>query len=145
MLADKSGKDLRALQSSIPANAIVINGVPGAPVADSPTRLPENETFFDFQVERQATPRPNNPAPRYPDALRQANVEGEVMAQFIVTTDGTADMSTFKVLRSTDDGFTEAVARALPNMKFYPAEVGGRPVSALIQMPFVFDLTKNKP
>ena len=52
--------------------------------------------------------------------------------------------STFKVLRSTNDLFTDAVARALPNMKFYAAQVGGRPVKQLVQMPFRFDLVKDE-
>jgi hypothetical protein len=30
----------------------------------------------------------------------------------------------------------------LPNMKFYPAEVGGKKVKQLVQMPFQFSLTK---
>ena len=52
---------------------------------------------------------PGQPAPRYPDMLRSANVEGEVLAQFVVDTTGRADMSTFKVLKSTHDLFTNAV------------------------------------
>ena len=39
--------------------------------------------------------------------LRSANVEGEVLAQFVVDTTGRADMSTFKVLKSTHELFTQ--------------------------------------
>ena len=87
---------------------------------------------------------PGNPAPRYPDMLRSANVEGEVLAQFVVDTTGRADMSSFKVLKSTHDLFTNAVKSSLPNMKFYPAEVGGKRVKQLVQMPFQFSLTKSE-
>ena len=51
-------------------------------------------------------------------------------------------MKEFKVLKSTHDMFTNAVRAVLPNMKFYPAEVGGRKVKQLVQMPFQFSLTK---
>jgi protein TonB len=102
----------------------------------------DNQTYFEFQVEKQVSPYPGNPAPRYPDMLRSANVEGEVLAQFVVDTTGRADMSQFKVLKSTHDLFTNAVKASLPNMKFYPAEVGGRKVKQLVQMPFQFNLTK---
>ena len=87
-------------------------------------------------------PHAGNPGPRYPDMLRSANVEGEVLAQFVVDTTGRADMSTFKVLKSSHDLFTNAVHSTLPNMRFYAAEIGGRKVKQLVQMPFQFALTK---
>ena len=118
----------------------IAKGVVGgtAPVAN------ENQTYFEFQVEKQVSPFPGNPSPRYPDMLRSANVEGEVLAQFVVDTTGRADMSQFKVLKSTHDLFTNAVRASLPNMKFYPAEVGGKKVKQLVQMPFQFSLTKGE-
>ena len=88
-------------------------------------------------------PLPGNPGPRYPDLLREAKIEGEVLAQFVVGPDGEADMSTFKVLKSTHDLFTVAVQNALPNMKFSAPEVGGKGVKQLVQMPFQFSLTKE--
>jgi len=111
----------------------VVGGTP-QPVSDQP--------YFEFQVEKQVASMPGNPAPRYPDMLRSANVEGEVLAQFVVDTTGRAEMNTFKVLKSSHDLFTNAVKSALANMKFYPAEVGGRKVKQLVQMPFVFSLNK---
>jgi len=112
-------------------------------VGGTPTPVNDNQTYFEFQVEKQVSPYPGNPAPRYPDMLRSANVEGEVLAQFVVDTTGKADMSQFKVLKSTHDLFTNAVKASLPNMKFYPAEVGGKKVKQLVQMPFQFSLTKS--
>jgi periplasmic protein TonB len=50
---------------------------------------------------------------------------------------------TFKVLKSTDERFTDAVRTALPDMLFYPALVGGKPVKQLVQMPFEFNLSKE--
>jgi hypothetical protein len=34
------------------------------------------------------------------------------------------------------------VRAVLPSMKFYPAEVGGRKVKQLVQLPFAFKLNK---
>ena len=101
-----------------------------------------DQAYFEFQVEKQVAPQSGNPAPRYPDMLRSANVEGEVLAQFVVDTTGRADMSSFKVLKSSHDLFTNAVRSTLPNMRFYAAEIGGRKVKQLVQMPFQFALTK---
>ncbi len=101
-----------------------------------------DQPYFEFQVEKQVAPHSGNPSPRYPDMLRSANVEGEVLAQFVVDTTGRADMSTFKVLKSSHDLFTNSVRSVLPNMRFYAAEIGGRKVKQLVQMPFQFTLTK---
>jgi TonB family protein len=99
--------------------------------------------YFEFQVEKTATPQPGNVAPRYPDELRDAKIEGAVLVQFVLDTLGHPDMDTFKVIKSTHDLFTNTVKSSLPNMLFYPAEVGGRKVKQLIQMPFNFNLTKD--
>ena len=120
----------------------VAGGTSKGIVGGTPTPVNDNQTYFEFQVEKQVTPDPRNAPPRYPDMLRSANVEGEVLAQFVVDTTGRADMSTFKVLKSTHDLFTNAVKAALPNMRFFPAEVGGKHVKQLVQMPFQFNLTK---
>ncbi len=104
------------------------------PVTDQP--------YFDFQVEKQAGTAPGSQAPEYPEMLRSANVEGEVLAQFVIDTTGRADASTFKVLKSTNDAFTDAVKRDLPRMRFFPAEIGGRKVKELVQLPFAFNLNK---
>jgi len=101
-----------------------------------------DQPYFEFQVEKQVQVAPGNGAPRYPDVLRSANVEGEVLAQFVVDSSGRADMSQFKPLKSSHELFTQAVKAWLPNAHFYPAEVGGKKVKQLVQMPFQFNLAK---
>lgn len=100
----------------------------------------ENKAYYSFQVEQQVDMAPGNPPPHYPDMLRSANVEGEVLAQFVVDTNGRADMSTFKVIKSTHQLFTQAVKNVLPNYRFIPAKIGGRKVKQLVQQPFQFSL-----
>ncbi len=116
----------------------VAKGVVGgtAPVSDQP--------YFEFQVEKQVQQIPGTGNLRYPDMLRSANVEGEVLAQFIVDADGKYEPGSFKVLKSSHDLFTQAVKNALPNMRFDPAEVGGRKVKQLVQQPFTFSLSKGE-
>ena len=101
-----------------------------------------DQPYFEFQVEKQVQTAPGGPTPRYPDMLRSANIEGEVLAQFIVDTTGRYESGSFKVIKSSHDLFTAAVKNALPNMKFYPAEIGGRKVKQLVQQPFTFGLAK---
>lgn len=111
-------------------------GVEGGtgPVTDQP--------YFEFQVEKPVIAAPGNPLPRYPSVLESSKVEGEVLAQFVVDTTGRAEMHTFKILKSSHDLFSGAVKNALPGMRFIPAEVGGRKVKQLVQLPFGFQAPK---
>ena len=101
-----------------------------------------DQTYFEFQVEKQVAPAPGNAAPRYPDMLRSANVEGEVLVQFVVDTTGRVESGSLKILKTSHDLFTNSVRQALASMRFYPAEIGGRKVKQLVQQPFNFTLTR---
>ena len=89
------------------------------------TARPTDQPYFEFQVEKPVQQIPGTGTPRYPDALRSSGVEGEVQAQFVVNEDGKAEVSSFKVLKATNELFASAVRAALPQMRFYAAEVGG--------------------
>jgi len=99
-----------------------------------------DQAYFEFQVEKPVVPAPGNPSPRYPEMLQSAGQTGEVLAQFVVDTSGRAEMSTFKVLKTSNDLFTAAVKNVLPRYKFIPAETGGRKVKQLVQLPFTFNI-----
>jgi len=116
----------------------VAKGVEGAkgPV------VAQDQPYFEFQVEKPVAQVPGSSGPRYPEILKSSNVEGEVLAQFVVDTTGKVENGSFKVLKSSHELFTQAVRQALPNMKFLPAEVGGRRVKQLVQQPFQFALSK---
>jgi len=103
-----------------------------------------DQPYFEFQVEKQVQQIPGTGNLRYPDMLRSANVEGEVLAQFVVDENGRFEVGSFKVLKSSHELFTQAVKNALPNMRFYPAEIGGRKVKQLVQQPFTFSLSKGE-
>jgi len=107
-----------------------------------PQVIDANQTYFEFQVEKPVSQIPGTGSPRYPDALRSSGVEGEVQAQFVVNEDGKAEVGTFKVLKTTNDLFASAVRSALPNMRFYAAEVGGKKVKQLVQQSFQFKLDR---
>ena len=106
--------------------------------------LPVNpdQPYFEFQVTKAAQQIPGTGNLRYPDRLRAANVQGEVLAQFVVDANGQFEPGSFRVLRSSHDEFTQAVAAALPNMRFTPAEYQGTRVKQVIQQPFTFSLSK---
>jgi protein TonB len=97
-----------------------------------------NQTYFEFQVEKPAEMLAESPRPKYPSVLESSGIAGEVQAQFVVSSSGKADLDSFKVLKSTNELFTQAVKNNLPRMKFSPAMIGGKPVNQLVQQSFQF-------
>jgi len=107
----------------------------------TPQPVNSDQPFFEFQVEKPAD-KLSCPNPQYPDILRSSNVSGQVIAQFVVDTEGKAEMGSFKALESDHELFTASVRRVLQGCKFIPAETGGRKVKQLVQLPFQFALQK---
>jgi protein TonB len=100
------------------------------------------ETFRSDQVERQVTLISGSASPRYPEALRMAGVEGRVVAQFVVDVEGRVEAETVRLVRSDNALFDDAVRVALARMRFTPAEIAGRKVRQLVEMPFMFALSR---
>jgi protein TonB len=98
--------------------------------------------YMEFQVEKPVE-KIGGEAPEYPSSLKDQGVEGSVVAQFVVNENGRADPGTLKILSSSNPAFTAAVKEALPRMKFSAAQIGGKKVSQLVQMPFQFHLQRG--
>jgi periplasmic protein TonB len=101
---------------------------------------PTDQAYFEFQVEKTVVSAPGSCKPQFPDMLRSAGVSGQVLAQFIVGTDGRIEKGSFKVLKSDNDQFTAAVRRSLDCQRFLAAETGGRKVRMVVQQPFDFSI-----
>jgi len=112
-------------------------------VAARAPRNTSDQPYFEFKLNKPVTPIPDTVKLRYPAQLRAANVEGEVLLQFVVDTNGRVDTSRVKVLRSSHELFTAAVKEVLPRLRFTPAEVGRRKVRELVQQPFTFSLDRK--
>ncbi|HEX3533080.1 MAG TPA: energy transducer TonB [Gemmatimonadaceae bacterium] len=97
-----------------------------------------NQTYFEFQVEKPAEMIQDGTKPKYPSVLESSGIAGEVQAQFVVSSAGKADMDTFKVLKSTNELFTQSIKNYLPRAHFSPAQIGGKPVNQLVQQSFQF-------
>jgi protein TonB len=98
--------------------------------------------FSAEQVEKQVAVAAGNAPPRYPEALRQLGIEGRVVAVFVVNEQGRAQEESIRFARSDNQLFDDAVRVALRRMRFIPAEVGGRKVRQLVEMPFVFTIAR---
>ncbi len=106
-------------------------------------RMSPGTVYFESQVEVPVAYAPGSSGPIYPAELKARGVEGKVLAMFVVNEEGQPEPATFKVLRTDNPAFEEAVRAALPNMRFVAAKVGGRTVKQLVQQPFSFALSKT--
>jgi periplasmic protein TonB len=112
------------------------------PGSDGSGARPADTEYRADQVDKQVAVVPGAAAPRYPESLRSSGVEGRVIAEFVVDEGGRAQEGSVRFGRSDNQLFEEAVRVALRRMRFVPAEVGGRKVKQLVQMPFVFTLSR---
>jgi TonB family protein len=103
-------------------------------------RLVDNRQIFTAaQVDitaRQDSARPVRPA--YPDDLFDAQVNGAVMVEFIVTETGAVDPDRISIVSATHPGFVDAVRAALQAAVYSPAVRGGYPVHQYVQHEFHF-------
>jgi protein TonB len=106
------------------------------------TKVASDKPYFEYQVEVPVEPISSTIHPKYPESLRSSNVQGQVVAQFVVNENGRVETGTFKVLNSDNPAFTEAVREALSSMRFRPAKIGNQAVSQFVQQPFVFKLDR---
>jgi protein TonB len=116
----------------------IISPTPGGEVGAGTDAAP----FRADQVEKQVAVVPGAAPPRYPEVLRSAGVEGQVIAVFVVDEQGRSEEESVRFVRADNRLFEDAVRVALRRMRFIPAEVAGRKVRQLVQMPFVFTLSR---
>lgn len=104
--------------------------------------VPYGSPFRADQVDRQVGLISGARPPAYPESLRSAGIEGKVVVEFVVDEHGQPVQGSIRVVQSDNDLFADAVRVALGRLRFTPAEVGGKKVSQLVQMPFVFTLNR---
>jgi TonB family protein len=85
-------------------------------------------------------PMAENVAPRYPEGARARRIEGNVLLQFVVGTDGLGELDSVQILQATSMEFVSAVLTALPRLRFHPLEIRGCALRSVAQMPFEFRL-----
>lgn len=85
---------------------------------------------------------------KYPKAAKDENIEGTVVANFIITKAGT--ISSPRILRSIGGGTDEEVLRVIELMnelpqKWTPAVQGGKKVNLIFNLPIKFKLQSDSP
>jgi protein TonB len=114
----------------------------GPPGLDGSGLNSPNDPYPVGLVEKAAVPRPGNPAPIYPAALRSAQIEGSVIARFVVDTSGRAEPASITFADVSHAQFADAVRQSLLRSRYLPAMIGGRAVRQLVEQRFAFTLTR---
>jgi TonB family protein len=97
------------------------------------------------EVEKPATVIRGSLRLHYPETLQAQNIEGGVTAQFVIDTAGLAEMGTWTLLESSHEAFAWAAYDAVRGARFRPAEISGRKVRQLVEMPLTFTLRRGSP
>jgi TonB family protein len=103
---------------------------------------PPGGVYTTRLVDKAAAPRAGNPVPVYPAALRAAQIEGTVLARFVVDSVGHAESASIDFPEATHPQFAEAVRQSLLRSRYLPAILDGRPVRQLVEQRFAFTLTR---
>lgn len=103
---------------------------------------PSGGVFTERLVDKAAAARPGNPAPIYPAALRSAQIEGTVLARFVVDSVGRAESASIEFPEATHPQFAEAVRQSLLRSRYLPAMLQGHPVRQLVEQRFAFTLAR---
>ncbi len=83
------------------------------------------------------------PKPRYPDALRAMNTQGDVTLSFVVDSTGHVDRPSIQVIYSTTPEFTSAAEESLLHSHFDAAEVNGHHIAVRTQKHYTFRLNSQ--
>ena len=81
----------------------------------------------DLEVDRLPAPVAMKPAPfeRMPESALRRNGSAEIKVDVIVDTLGRADMKTFKVVKVSNNWFTESLRGVIGKLTFTPALLAG--------------------
>ncbi len=95
--------------------------------------------------EREADEPPQlltHPAPRYPAVLRQAGIEGRVVIEAVLDTEGRAEPGSLRVVSSAHPLFAAEAERVVLASQYRPARVAGRAVRVRVAVPVSFTMTR---
>ncbi len=99
---------------------------------------------FAEAVVDEVPERISCPLPEYPRMMQQANIEGQVLLQFVVETDGHVGSESIETLSSSHRAFEGPARDMISRCLFRPGRVRASPVRVLVQMPIIFNLAGRR-
>jgi protein TonB len=112
---------------------LAVGGLGDGDAGAGPSGAPYDASLVDRAAAPLAPVRP-----RYPEPLRAAGIGGRAVVRFVVDTLGRVEAGSVTLVSATHPLFGDAAVRAVPSLRFRPAEAHGRPVRQLVELPFEF-------
>ncbi len=121
--------------------AVALEVPPPPPEADEQDDFDEDEIFVavEQQPEIVGGVAQLHTLVKYPEIARKAQMEGTVVVQVVVNTDGSP--SDPKILRSAGAALDKAAQEAVMKLEFKPGKQRNRPVRTLMAIPVKFQLS----
>ena len=110
------------------------------PSALGVVEVPESLAHSNVPLTMTPPQVTSGPGLTYPASLAAAGVPGAAWATFVVDTNGRTDPATVRVVYASDPEFAASVRLWLGGARFRPAQLAGRPIRAMAEMPFNFFL-----
>jgi TonB family protein len=85
----------------------------------------------------------NDLRPRYPEQLRAATFNGEVVVEYVIDRNGRVLANSIRTIRSDHPAFTRSVREALLTARFRPGRRGGRSVPVLVRQRIRFETDRS--
>lgn len=113
-----------------------VETTPAAPPAPGPTGVMEMRYVEELPLLLR------HPALRYPELLRQAGIEGDVLVEAVLDTTGAVERASLRVLRSSHALFQADALALVAGSAYRPARANGRAVRVRIAVPVHFALRR---
>jgi TonB family protein len=110
----------------------------GTPSTGGITAPPAGTAYVADQVDVVVAIAKGSPMPSYPSALRSTGIDGSARFRFVVDSTGRVEVNTVEQVLASHEAFGFAVRATLSRMRFTPAQVNGKTVRQLVELPFVF-------
>ncbi len=102
----------------------------------------EGEVFLAAEVEdRPEIADATKCLGKFPPVMQSAGIDGKVVMQFVVNTDGRVEGGSLKVISSTHKAFESPAKEAIIGCPFKPGKSRGQPVRVLVQQQMSFKLS----
>lgn len=85
----------------------------------------------------------NDVRPRYPEQLRAATFNGEVVVEYVIDSNGRVVANSIRTMRSDHPAFTRSVREALLSARFRPGMRGGKSVAVLVRQRIRFETDRS--
>ena len=133
------------LSLTVAAHANALAALREAAATDMGTigATPERTTPLSVSAVDELPTLRNDLRPRYPEQLRAASFNGEVVVEYVIDMNGRVAAESIRTIRSDHPAFTRCVREALLTARFRPGMRGGKSVAVLVRQRIRFETDRS--